>query len=130
MYNEIDHIIDNLMSYFQVSTISQLSEAMGISQQTVSAWKSRNSITAIKKRCRELQIFDEIFHDFNIQSIQTVSGGQVAHSIHGNQNSNNHEYELCKQIDKVSLTLMLDMYLKAKESNRIKEFKMYLLNFE
>jgi len=34
---------------------------MGVSQPAVSTWKSRNYANAIKKRCRELGIYDEIF---------------------------------------------------------------------
>ena len=56
----IDIILDELMSHYDVFRISDLADKMGVSQQTVSAWKSRNSINAIIKKCRELGIFNEI----------------------------------------------------------------------
>ena len=58
------------MNFYTVFTMKELSEKIGISQQAISKWKNNNSIVAIKKKCRELGIYNEIFGDLNTQNIQ------------------------------------------------------------
>lgn len=65
---EINEIIDKLFDYFNVSSIQDLSQKMNVSQPTVSKWKNRNAISAVKKRCRELGIYNEIFGNLNLSS--------------------------------------------------------------
>lgn len=126
MENLIDQILDKLMSHYQVSTISQLAQKMEISQQTISAWKSRNSITAIKKRCRELGVYEEIFRDINVQSIHTVNGGQVAQTVKRNQVSSESDF---KDIDPATLELLKEAYKKARENNQVTEFRIHIMSF-
>lgn len=128
MYNSIEILLDRLMSYYKVSTISDLATQMKISQQTISAWKSRGSINAIKKRCRELGIFDEIFQDLNFQNVQSVSGGQVANVVNGNQKSESESMH--KDIDAVTLGIINEAYKNAEQQDRIKEFRIHIMNFE
>jgi len=54
-------IVDHLMDFYKVSTITELAEKMGSSQSTVTKWRQNNSINAIKKKCRELGIYQQIF---------------------------------------------------------------------
>lgn len=61
-----DYIIKKMMDFYNVLTIKELAETIGISQQAISKWKNNNSIMAIKKRCRELGIYPEIFGDTEI----------------------------------------------------------------
>lgn len=63
---EIDNIIEKLFDYFKVSTIQDLAFKMRVTQSSISNWKTRNSINAIKRKCRELGIYNEIF-DSKIQ---------------------------------------------------------------
>lgn len=58
-------LINRLMEYYGVYTLTELSKKLDIGQPTVTKWKKNNSINAIKKRCRELGIYDEIFKDFD-----------------------------------------------------------------
>lgn len=57
----IDDVIFKLSKYFNVSSNIELAEKLETSPQTLSNWKSRNSIKSIQKKCRELNIYDEIF---------------------------------------------------------------------
>lgn len=57
----VENILERLYSFYQVAGASELSEKIQTSQQTISNWKQRNSVSAIKKRCRELGIYNEIF---------------------------------------------------------------------
>lgn len=69
---ELEDIFDKLFDYFQISSISELAEKLEVSQPTVSKWKARNSLLPIKKKCRELGIYNEIFGDK--QEIDTNNG--------------------------------------------------------
>lgn len=59
----VENILERLYSFYKVSGASELSEKINTTQQTISNWKKRNSISAIKKKCRELGIYREIFKD-------------------------------------------------------------------
>lgn len=63
--NEINEIFDRLFAFFEVSTITELSKKLEMSQPAVTNWQRRNSISAIKKKCRELGIYNEIFGEIN-----------------------------------------------------------------
>jgi hypothetical protein len=54
-----------------------------VSQPAISQWKTRNAISAVKKRCRELGIYNEIFGDSFTTFSQTGANSQQI------QNQNN-----------------------------------------
>lgn len=76
MKNKAEILIDKLMSYYGVFTISELAQQMDIGQPAISKWKINNSIHAIKKKCRELGIYNEIFGDINTSFTQHGNGNQ------------------------------------------------------
>lgn len=57
----VEEILESLFDYYKVSNVSQLAEKMNTSQARISNWKVRNSVSAIKRQCRELNIYDEVF---------------------------------------------------------------------
>jgi len=57
----IEDIIKRLSEYYGVSGITKLANKLGVSQPVISSWKARNSINSVKKRCRELDIYKDIF---------------------------------------------------------------------
>jgi DNA-binding transcriptional ArsR family regulator len=61
----IEEIFERLFDYYNAANISELSRKIDTSPSTVSKWMQRNSISAIKKKCRELRIYKEIFEDEN-----------------------------------------------------------------
>ena len=132
--NNIETILNKLMVYFNVLTIKELAETIGISQQAISKWKAKNSINAIKKRCRELEIYNDIFDDLSFKS-QYI--GHITNSnISQNKIQNQQIKEVCNtftdeiiEIDKASFSLYKEAYLKAKENGKIKEFRLYLMDF-
>lgn len=54
------------MNFYGVYTLTELSKKLDIGQPAITKWKKNNSITAIKKRCRELGIYNEIFGNLEI----------------------------------------------------------------
>lgn len=65
------NLIDKIMDYYKVSTFTELSNLINIGQPAITKWKKNNSINAIKKKCRELGIYNEIFGDSYISFTQT-----------------------------------------------------------
>ena len=61
-----DTLIDLLFIHFNVTTMADLAMHISVSQQTISKWKQRNSVNAIKKKCIELGIYNEIFGDLKL----------------------------------------------------------------
>lgn len=59
--NQAEVLIDKILDYYSVVTYSELANKINTTQQTISSWKQRNSVSAIKKKCRELDIYKEIF---------------------------------------------------------------------
>ena len=68
----IDVIFDKLYEYFGVNLDIELAHKMGISQPAMSKWRTRGAISAVKKKCRELGIYSEIFGD-NAQNVSNHS---------------------------------------------------------
>lgn len=83
---EAEIILEKLMSYFNVINYSELAHKIGVAQQNISKWKSRNSVSAIKIKCRELGIYNDIFGDLNS-------------NINNFQNSNNTLYDSSSLLD-------------------------------
>ncbi|MDQ1339045.1 MAG: hypothetical protein QG567_194 [Campylobacterota bacterium] len=63
--NDAEKLIDLLLTYYNVTSVSQLADVIDIGQPALSKWKKNNSVGAIKKKCRELGIYNEIFGDIN-----------------------------------------------------------------
>jgi hypothetical protein len=66
---QAEDLIYKLYDYYNVSTISALAQKMNIGQPSISKWKSCNSINAIKKKCRELGIYKEIFKNTDCSQV-------------------------------------------------------------
>lgn len=62
---KVDDVLLKLFEFYKVSTITELAQCLGMSQPAVTNWQRRNSINAIKKRCRELEDkFNEYLKSF------------------------------------------------------------------
>lgn len=57
--------VEKLLNFYNVNTLAELAGLLKTRQTSISSWKSRNSIKAIKKKCRELGIYNEIFDEIN-----------------------------------------------------------------
>ena len=80
MYKEIfgdvvlrdaNDLIDRLMEFYGVDTISELAEYIEVSQPTISRWIKSNSIEAIKKKSREKDIYKYLFDYFEVDLFQS-----------------------------------------------------------
>jgi len=67
---DTNELVNKLMEYYQVHTLSDLSKKLGVGQPAISKWKTNNSINTIKKKCQKLGIYTEIFdNNDNIKSV-------------------------------------------------------------
>ena len=96
---DADILIKKLMVFYNVFTISELSNIIGVSQPSISGWKKYNYVKAIANKCKELGIYNEIFGDsFNTFTQtganstqiknQTNSGGNILNSSSLNKDTN------------------------------------------
>ncbi|MCT7468859.1 helix-turn-helix domain-containing protein [Aliarcobacter cryaerophilus] len=92
---DAEAIIFKLLSYFQLDNNQELALKLGTTPQTISNWKTRNSISPLKKKCRELGIYNEIFGDLTHSNRISVNNntGQIARTVQGNQTQNLNQKE-------------------------------------
>ncbi|MFW2613068.1 hypothetical protein [Aliarcobacter butzleri] len=127
--NEIELIFDKLYSYFNVATITELAQKLDMSQPAVTNWIRRNSISAIKKRCRELGIYNEIFGDLNskINTFHNTSfsgnSSGVDNSNNKNINSNNNDLD-CDDFTKSLFKQLCNLYKDKKTELQTKLFEL------
>lgn len=118
-----EELLERLFKYYNVVNVAELSKIIGSSQATISNWKIRNSINAIKRKCRELGIYDDIFK----QELQEFAEAYLSHV-------EDFEAELpnpakSDNIDSVTYTLFKEEYQIALKKNDLKGFRIYLLNY-
>ena len=126
---DINDIFEKLFNYFQTSTIRELSEKINMSESTVSKWRQRESINAIKKRCRELGIYNEIFGDLNSSiNNQTIRDNHGNNTQTGNVYSSKDNDENSINIDEAALAVFKKAYNKClDEDGEIIEDKIFEL---
>ncbi len=120
------------MVFYNVFTISELSNIIGVSQPSISGWKKHNYVKAIANKCKELGIYNEIFGDFNSKS--QYIGSITNSNISQNKLENQQIKEICNtgeiiKTDEATYQLFIEAYLKAKENDKVNEFRIYLMEF-
>lgn len=123
-----EQLIQRMMFHFNLFSMNELANKIGISQPAISKWKKANSILAIQKKCRELGIYDEIFTNSNVINLQN-STNDVGVRYDTNSNDQNIKYignksnidEDTLNIDEDTLNLMKTIYHFAKRKNKVNE---------
>ena len=105
--NEAEILIDNLLSYYNVSTYSDLALKIDTTQANISSWKIRNSINAIKNKCKELGIYNEIFGDLNLNKFYQTGANSQQIDTQNNDGPGmvNYTNESKAQVDNNSLNI-------------------------
>jgi preprotein translocase subunit SecD len=133
----VEHILEKLFVYYNVVNAAELSEKINTSQKTISNWKVRNSIGAVKKKCRELGIYNEIFGDSNASiNNQTIRDNHGNLSQTGNVNAQNQKEENNLNINEAVLAMFKRAYNKCLDENgeiiedKIDELIAHLMKFK
>ncbi len=109
--NQSEILIDKILDHYSVATYSELALKINTTQQTISSWKQRNSVNAIKKKCKELGIYNEIFGNLNT-SINTFQNSNIstAFDLSSNSQAQNSMHvgnnPICEQILKMNQTIV------------------------
>ncbi len=113
-----DTLIDLLFIHFNVTTMADLAMHISVSQQTISKWKQRNSVNAIKKKCIELGIYNEIFGDSNsnINNFQSSKNKINRGSLIGNTTINKEP--LIDSLIPESILMELNTVFKQLENKK------------
>lgn len=134
--NQSEILIDKMLDYYSVVTYSELAIKINTTQQTISSWKQRNSVNAIKKKCKELGIYNEIFGDLNSNiNNQTIRDNHGNLSQTGNVYNSKDNNDL-NNIDEAALSTFKRAYSKCVDENgdiledRLDELIIYLTKFK
>ena len=134
MQNEAIFLIEKLLNYYNLTSLQKLAEKLNIKQSSLSSWKSSNSVNAIKKKCRELGIYDEIFvindftssygYNYDYDSESSPSIYDEAQKKSEKQITKRRTvYEILK-MDETIVTSFMQVYKKLeKENNLIKLYE-------
>lgn len=124
---DIEFIFEKLFNFYNVNSIKELSQKLDIQPSTASNWKQRSSISAVKKRCREIGIYNDIFGDLSSQSIGTNIGVNSFNN-HGSQNQDKDNS--IKNIDNATLSLFKEAYNEAIKNDDIKGLRLHLMDYK
>ena len=132
-----EFLIEKLLNFYKVSNVAELSTKINTSQKTISNWKIRNSVNAIKKRCRELGIYNEIFGDLNSSiNNQTIRDNHGNNTQTGNVYSSKDNDDNSINIDEAALAIFKKAYNKCLDEDgniiedKIDELIIYLTKFK
>ena len=133
---DINTVFDRLFDYYCINSLQELALKLGVSQPAISQWKTRNAISAVKKRCRELGIYNEIFGDLNSNiNSQTIRDNHGNLSQTGNVYGFKENNEL-NNIDEAALSTFKRAYSKCVDDNgdiiedKLDELIIYLTKFK
>ncbi|MGE4511375.1 MAG: hypothetical protein AB7D43_09775 [Sulfurimonadaceae bacterium] len=126
MYNEAEVIINKIMEKLNLKSYKELAELMGLSAAAISRWKKYNYVDPIKKKCRELGIYDEIFGVTDTQ----INNFQNSTNVVGQDFSSNNAGSRAQtiqttshNIDSNTLKLFDTLYSFASSKQKIDELK-------
>ncbi|AYJ79891.1 hypothetical protein AN286_06875 [Aliarcobacter cryaerophilus ATCC 43158] len=106
---DFDTYFEKLFNFYNVSTIKELSQKIGIGASTISAWNQRKSISALKKACRELNIYNDIFGNIDNKILEALNKEQ--------------QDEIKNSIDEDTMFHIQNLFTIAKRKNLLKELK-------
>jgi transcriptional regulator with XRE-family HTH domain len=80
-YMNAEELINKLMDYYNVETITELSSKLNVGQPTISKWKKNNSYNIILKKCKKLNILEYIDIDRDINKYEDVIINSIKYRI-------------------------------------------------
>lgn len=125
--NETEFYIEKLLNHFNVTTISDLAEVMDTKQSSISSWKIRNSISAIRKKCRELGIYKEIFGELNDFSNSSYNIDNNSSLI--DNSTNKAIYNQTTNIPQNLILELSNLFLRVTEEEKKRELSYKIEDF-
>ena len=142
----INDIFDKLFDFYKVSSLVELSTKLNISQPALSQWKSRNAINAVKKKCRELDIYNEIFKEYDMNELENnykelndtenenlikdmAPYLEMEKLLYNKRNALKNLKIDNDIIDSATFFLFSEAYFGALSILHLKDFRIHLINF-
>ena len=118
---EIEEIIQKLYDHYEVDSNIDLANKMSLAKQTITNWKSRNSVKAIKKKCRELGIYDDIFNDNN-ESNTSLKFEEIYTNLEILANAKENGFKELREKLNIIMTHSLDELFDALEASEYLDY--------
>ena len=124
-----NYYFNKMLDFYNVSTIKELSKITNIGASTISNWKQRQSITALKKKCRELGIYNEIFvindftsspgynYDYDLESPPSIYDEAQKELV--KQITKRRTVDEILKMDETIVTSFMQVYKKLEEENNL-----------
>jgi len=125
MNNDFDDYFKKIMDYFKVQKVNELAPIFGVSQPAISQLRSRNSISGLAKKCKELGIYEEIFGETNFNSI-TIKQGKKSKAA-GHDLIENAEKNENVKINKFTFELIAQLIEKYGDEKKVQKKLMELM---
>ena len=128
--NVTEKAIDRLIEYFKIKTISDLAIKLDTTQSTISGWKARNAIGALTDTVanKDPEALEYIFtNNSKSQHIGSITHSNIANDVKNQNYGLNQNY---LDTDEATFSLYKEAYKEAKEHEKIKEFRIYLMSFK
>lgn len=115
--SEFEFYFEKMMNFYDCSTIKELAAKINTLPSTISNWNQRQSISALKKKCRELGIFGDIFSSSVQNNFQNanLSGSSVGVEIGSSHKTINNNQNDCGCDDELVKSLMRELCRKYKD---------------
>ena len=126
----IEILINKLLNYYQLKTLNELAIKLDTTQSTISGWKARNAIGALTDTVanKDPEALEYIFtNNSKSQHIGCITHSNIANDVK-NQNYGLNQHYL--DTDEATFSLYKEAYKEAKEHEKIKEFRIYLMSFK
>lgn len=133
-----EFLIEKLLNFYKVSNVAELSNQINTSQKTISNWKIRNSVNAIKKKCRELGIYNKIFvlnnkEIVDYENLSEHDNYYIQQQKEVEKQINNRHLLTFKEISEMNATIVssfINVYKKFAEEGNLKELNKILGELE
>ncbi|WP_148624266.1 hypothetical protein [Aliarcobacter cryaerophilus] len=125
----IELLIVKLINYYKIKTLNELAIKLDTTQSTISGWKARNAIGALTDTVanKDPEALEYIFaNSSKSQNIGSIRNSNISQDVHTQMNSTNQNNT---DTDEATFSLYREAYKKAKENEKIKEFRIHLMSF-
>ena len=121
---------DKLLNFYKVKTVTDLADKLNVTRSTVQGWKNRQAVGTVLEFLftNEPLSLEYIFaNNSKSQHIGSITNSNISQDVHTQNNSTNQNHT---DTDEATFSLYKEAYKEAKEHEKIKEFRIYLMSFK
>lgn len=126
--SDFEFFFEKMMNYYNVSTIKDLAAATDTLPSTVSNWNQRQSVSALKKKCRELGIYQDIFGSAYVdQSQSSFDNGAAGLDFSTKKKVGSSSHSPIDALDESTKYLLFSVATKYKDNQSLLQQKIIKL---